>query len=338
MLGFRRLRDEYSMGNVNHNSTRGHHMNTKAVLAFSSAIVICTASAMGMDDDSLPSVPEGAQAVSLFGEPLAASTPSNEAKQQLRHAKDDYDTHPNNADNIIWYGRRTAYTGDYREAIRIYTEGIQNFPADARMYRHRGHRYISIREFDRAIADLEQASKLIRGKRDVVEPDGQPNAKNIPIGSLHSNIWYHLGLAYYLNNDLDNALRVYRVAHDNARNDDKVASTSHWLYMTLRGLGRDAEAAKVLESIRADMNILENFVYQQLCLFYKGDLAEDAMTGGDLASNDAMEYGVGNWYAYNGQPNKAREVFERLMQGDSWASFGRIAAEADLFRAKDNDE
>ena len=29
------------------------------------------------------------------------------------------------------------------------------------MYRHRGHRYISIREFDRAIDDLEKASKLI---------------------------------------------------------------------------------------------------------------------------------------------------------------------------------
>jgi hypothetical protein len=100
--------------------------------------------------------------------------------------------------------------------------------------------------------------------------------------------------------------------------------------MTLRLLGRDEEAEKALEPIRADMNILENFVYQQLCLFYKGELAEDAMTGGDLASNDAMEYGIGNWYFYNGQPDKAREIFERLMEGESWASFGYIAAEADL--------
>ena len=48
-------------------------------------------------------------------------------------------------DNIIWYGRRTAYLGDYREAIRIFSEGIEKHSKDARMYRHRGHRYISIR-------------------------------------------------------------------------------------------------------------------------------------------------------------------------------------------------
>ena len=29
----------------------------------------------------------------------------------------------------------------------------------------------------------------------------------------------------------------------------------------------------------------------------------------------------------------AREIFERLLDGESWASFGRIAAEADLHRA-----
>ena len=63
------------------------------------------------------------------------------------------------------------------------------------MYRHRGHRYVSIREFDRAIADLEYAATLIEGTEDEIEPDGMPNAMNIPVSSLHSNIWYHLGLA-----------------------------------------------------------------------------------------------------------------------------------------------
>ncbi len=53
----------------------------------------------------------------------------------------------------------------------------------------------------------------------------------------------------------------------------------------------------------------------------------------DLAMNDALAYGVGNWYFYNGQTEKAREIFERLLDGESWASFGRIAAEADLHRA-----
>ncbi len=305
---------------------------TTAALVFFVLVGISMSTALGNDDSILPEVPDGAQAVSLFGEALMSSAPSDAAVEKYLAAKADYEANPADADNIIWYARRAAYTGDYREAIRIFSEGIERFPSDARMYRHRGHRYVSIREFDRAIVDLEHAASLIEGTADAVEPDGLPNAKNIPIGTLHSNVWYHLGLAYYLNNDLENALRVYRTATQNARNDDKIASTTHWLYMTLRLLGRDAEAEKALEAIRADMDIIENFVYQQLCLFYKGELAEDAMTGGDLASNDAMEYGIGNWYFYNGQPDKAQDVFERLMQGESWASFGRIAAEAHLHR------
>ena len=53
--------------------------------------------------------------------------------ERLAPARGDYESDPDNADNIIWYGRRTAYAGDYRGAIEIFSEGIEKFPADARM-------------------------------------------------------------------------------------------------------------------------------------------------------------------------------------------------------------
>ncbi|MGH7595148.1 MAG: tetratricopeptide repeat protein, partial [bacterium] len=43
-------------------------------------------------------------------------------------------------------------------------------------------------------------------------------------------------------------------------------------------------------------------------------------------------YGVGNWYFYNGQAEKAREIFEKVIKGKYWAAFGYIAAEAELRR------
>jgi len=104
--------------------------------------------------EPLPEVAEGAQAMTVDGRPLFAAKPSEGALEKLVQARADYESDPDNADNIIWYGRRTAYTGDYRGAILIFSKGIEKHPDDARMYRHRGHRYISIREFDRAIADL----------------------------------------------------------------------------------------------------------------------------------------------------------------------------------------
>jgi tetratricopeptide (TPR) repeat protein len=269
-----------------------------------------------------------------MGEPLYASKPSESTLTKLEEAKKSYDADPDTAENIIWLGRRTAYAGDYRKAIRIYTEGMSKFPDDARFCRHRGHRYISIREFDRAIQDLEKAATLIEGKEDRVEPDGIPNAKNIPISSLHANIWYHLGLAYYLKHDLANALRVYRIAVDTSTNDDTLVSTTHWFYMILRLLGKEDEAEKALEPIHGDMNIIENEAYHHLCLFYKGELTLEELTweGPSSSSKDAMAFGVGNWYFYSGRRDEAKRVFEKILKGEIWASFGYVAAEAHFVR------
>jgi hypothetical protein len=113
--------------------------------------VLTSASALAQQTHLLPNVPVGAQSVSLFGEPLSMPVPSEKELENLAVAKAEYDADPMDADNTIWYGRRVAYTGDFRRAILIFSEGIRKHPMDARMYRHRGHRYITIREFDRAI-------------------------------------------------------------------------------------------------------------------------------------------------------------------------------------------
>lgn len=280
----------------------------------------------------LPDVPDGAQAVSLDGKPLYSAPAGKEVLERLATARTTYEANPEIADSIIWYGRRTAYAGDFRGAIEIYTEGIEKFPDDARMYRHRGHRYISIREFDRAIDDLEHASRLIEGTENETEPDGLPNALNIPISSLHGNIWYHLGLAYYLNHDWENAWRAYREGFNASRNDDNKVSTSHWLYMIARRLGKDEAAASVLENISADMTVIENASYHDLDLFYKGEKTASELIGEgeDSSTGAATAYGVANWYYYNGQPEKADAMLQDLLATSSWAAFGFIAAEADL--------
>jgi tetratricopeptide (TPR) repeat protein len=301
-------------------------------------LALCALSAVtaGVDassvDAAAAALPEGAQAYSLFGEPLVSPRPDRETLDKLNTARTEYERDPTDADNIIWYGRRMAYSGDYREAIRIFSEGIDKYPYDARMYRHRGHRYISVREFDRAIADLERAAKLIGGKEDRIEPDGLPNALNIPVSTLHGNIWYHLGLAYYLKHDWHNAYRAYQAGFETGGNDDNRVSTTHWLYMILRRMGRTEEAERALDGISADMNVIENMVYHRLCLFYKGELSLDEMTAEDAGNptGAAGAYGIANWFFYNGDKAEARKRMEQLVSSDGWDSFGYIAAEADL--------
>ena len=114
-------------------------------------------------------------------------------------------------------------------------------------------------------------------------------------------------------------------------NPDLQTATAHWLYMTLRELGRDVEAAAVLEPFSADMEIVENASYHELLLMYKGELEPEDLLNEDRAtdsSSAATLYGIGNWFRYNGNEARAAEVFQRLLDTDQWAAFGFVAAEA----------
>ncbi len=290
------------------------------------------------DGQEPPRLPEGAEAVSLLGDTLyAGELPADvlaERTRELARARAAYEAGPDDADAIIWLGRRTAYLSRYREAIEIYTEGIAKHPRDPRMYRHRGHRFISTRQLDRALDDLQRAAELIAGTGDEIEPDGQPNARNIPTSTLHSNIWYHLGLARYLQGDFQGALAAYRMCMEVSRNPDMLVATSHWLYMTLRRLEADAGAAGVLEPIHPDLDVIENDGYHRLLLMYKGELDPESLWGdeGDALGDATVGYGIGNWHLYNGRAEEAEQVFRRVLDTGSWASFGYLAAEAELNR------
>jgi len=257
-------------------------------------------------------------------------------QKKLDEAVAKHKTDPENIDNIIWLGRRTAYTGRYREAVKIYTEGLKKFPEEPRLYRHRGHRYITLREFDLAIHDFAEAVRLIRGTEDRVQPDGMPNKMNIPLSTLHSNVWYHLGLAHYLKGDLEKALSAYKECMKVSKNDDMVTATAHWLYMTYRRMGKEAETGKVLGLITKRMRIIENTAYYNLLLFYKGYFTEPMLFSGHGSSgkDPAVLYGLGNWYFYNGDKVKARKLFEKALETGNKAAFGYIAAEAHLKQMK----
>ncbi|HEX9944136.1 MAG TPA: tetratricopeptide repeat protein [Thermoanaerobaculia bacterium] len=278
------------------------------------------------------------EAVSLFGEPLvpAALSPEVRADREakLAEARAAAERSPDDADALIWLGRRTAYLGRYREAIGIFSRGIEKHPDDARFYRHRGHRYITVRNFDRAIADLETAARLVAGKPDEIEPDGLPNARNIPTSTLQSNVWYHLGLARYLKGDFEGALAAYRECLKVSTNPDMLSATSHWLYMTLRRLGHEEEERRVLGPIHAGMDIIENQAYHRLLLLYKGELTPEDLRAGASGDLDppTIGYGLGNWHLYHGRREEAVRAFREVLAGGNWPAFGFIAAEADLKR------
>ncbi|GAB5399652.1 MAG: hypothetical protein Aureis2KO_12370 [Aureisphaera sp.] len=273
------------------------------------------------------------QAISQLGDTLYSKPPSEKITNQLQDKKLAYDANSENLENIIWYGRFTAYSGNYRKAIEIYSQGLEKFPNESRLLRHRGHRYITVREFDKAISDLEKAAELIQGVENKIEEDGLPNSYNIPVSTQHGNIYYHLGLAHYLNRNLAKSAEAFKKCLATSHNPDNVVSATHWVYMIHRRLAKNQEAQGYLKIIHPEMKVLENTSYYQACLLYKGDLELDDIyptTSENSPSNSALQYAVGNWYWYNGNIDQAKGIYRTLIANEDWAGFGFIAAETDL--------
>jgi tetratricopeptide (TPR) repeat protein len=311
-------------------------MRLAAALALLPALVLTACATVRRGPPTPAGYPE---AVSLLGAPLYAPELPREVRArrgaELDTAYAVYQRDPDNADAILWLGRRVAYLGRYRDAIAIFGEGIRKHPGDPRFYRHRGDRFLTVREFGHAQADLERAALLMRGRPDEVEPDGRPNERNEPRTTLRFNVWYHLGLAYYFQADWARAAGAFRNALLVSGNDDTRVAASDWLYMSYRRQGRTAEAEQVLQGITPRMDVVENRASLRRLLMYRGRLSPDSLLapGSDDAVTLATQgYGVGNWYLYNGQPQRAEELFWRVTSAENWAPFGYIAAEADLRR------
>jgi tetratricopeptide (TPR) repeat protein len=280
------------------------------------------------------------EATSLSGTPLFIPSPiANQQKLEadLAQAQKDLAAKPNDAEAMIWVGRRYGYLWRFNDAIAMFTKGIALHPDNPKFYRHRGHRYISIRQFAKAQADFEKAAQLIKGKPDEIEPDGAPNPAGQPRSTLQFNIWYHLALARYLQGNYAGAYDAWVECMNVSKNDDSVVATSDWMWMSLMRLNRKADAAKVLERITPKMDILENTAYHRRLLMYKGLEKPEALL--NTATPDPTQiatqgYGVANYYFVTGDKAKAREVLEKIVAGAGWNAFGFIAAEADLQRMK----
>ena len=243
-------------------------------------------------------------------------------KGEIAAAEKKLAADPKNIEALIAFGKAQANVWRYHAAIETYTRGLAIDAKDAQqamLYRHRGHRYLSTRQFDKAVSDMEKAAKLTADDFD---------------------IWYHLGLAHYLKGNFSKAAaayeRCYAVAEKSGE-DDSIIAISDWLYMTYRRLNKSADAARILARITPTMKVKENKSYFDRLLFYQGKKQESELVNLEKATDleiATVGYGLGNWHLYNGNRTKAEEYFRRIVSGRYWPAFGFIAAETELARKK----
>jgi tetratricopeptide (TPR) repeat protein len=221
---------------------------------------------------------------------------------------------PKNVDLVIALGTAQAGVRQMREAVETFTKGIAIAPNDARLYRWRGHRHLSLREFDAAKADF---------------------AKGLALDSTLYGIWYHLGIVRFAEGDFAGAADAFRRAQPRAPDAGELAGSTDWLWMSLARAGRLAEAKAMLDR-RPDSLTVEN-AYAQRLRMYRGLTRPDSLfTPADTADVQVatLSYGLGNYYLVQGDTVRARRAFERAIQSGGWPGFGFIMSEVELRRTK----
>jgi tetratricopeptide (TPR) repeat protein len=221
---------------------------------------------------------------------------------------------PRNVGRILALGAAQSGSRQFREAIATYTRGLAIDSNNAILYRWRGHRYLSVRELDRALVDLTRGSRMD--------------------STIYGN-WYHLGIVRYVNGDFAGAADAFAHALPKAPDAGELSASTDWLWMSLARAGRQAEAKALLDR-RPDTLATTNAYAARLKL-YRGEIGPDqVITPADTSdvARATLNYGIGNWYLVRGDAARAKEYFERSIRSGGWPAFGFIAAEAELRRLR----
>lgn len=231
---------------------------------------------------------------------------------------------PKNADLLLKLAQAEASVWQEREAVEACTRGLALAPDRADLLTERGHRYLPLREFQKARADLTRAV--------TIDPKDMAG-------------YYHLGLAHYFLGEFPAAADAFRHAVETAPNTDERINSTNWLYAALRRANQPQAAARAAAAIPAEMTNKEPHTlhYLNLVRLFQGRLTEAQITppepprdGSDTEAElrfDTVEYGVGNWHLYNGEKAKAQEYFRRVLQGKVWVTWGFIGAEREMAAA-----
>ena len=278
-----------------------------------------------------------AEAVSFSGQPLFAPPVEPSVLQvsdsiinEIKHKGDL------NEDDYIAIGQQLVGTSRYKDAIANYTDGLNQFPESFKLLRHRGHRYISIRQLDNAFKDLTRAEELIRDLPDVPEYDPSGNTT----GTYQHWIWYHIGLYYFLNQAYIQAAPAYEKCLAASRSNKNIVGASDWLYNTYMRLGDKEKAQKLLDPITPDLDTDLEHPYFRRVMLYKGEITPEELVdvNQDPANTSVSDvtkmYGLANWYAYHGEKEKAMSLYQKIVKSEKgWPGFAYAAAEKELANA-----
>lgn len=228
---------------------------------------------------------------------------------------------------VIALGVAQSGARQFREAIETFSRGLAALPAtrtadtrktEAMLLRWRGHRYLSVREFAKADADL---------------------TRGLALDTTNYGILFHLGVLRYVQGRFGEAASMFTRAQPKAPDGGERAGSTDWLWLSLSRAGRTADAQAMLDKrvdAQADPKPAPpGYAYVSRLRLYRGEVqAPQLITAADTADVQVatLNYGLGAWALVRGDTVLAKASFEHAMSGGGWPGFAYMASEADLAR------
>ncbi|HAB38684.1 MAG TPA: hypothetical protein DCE52_11930 [Rhodobacteraceae bacterium] len=286
----------------------------------------------------------GQPIISLLGKELYFSLPDDEASIKSREEMTamveaslfDMEKDPSNPVHYGCAGFHTWSLNDLQGSLAIFDKGTENCPDSHELYWLKTLLKTTMRDLPGAIADAECAVALIKDKPDHgfdMRIFMYPDPRRYYPSSVHYVIWYHLGMAYYLNGELEKAKDAYIKSGEFIYGNSSLISRSCWFYPVLRELGEHDQAEALMADIDDDIRVLADPSYKEQSLLFKGTLSiEDiqAKTDNEGNLNIAHEYAIAYWHYTHGDVDKAKVLFERVCARPEIGIYVMIAAEAKL--------
>ena len=255
----------------------------------------------------------GAQSIE-YRSPAGVTYKSLADTGPVARAQHDVDANPRDIQKYIALGTAQAGARQMQEAVRTFTRALAIAPNDPILWRWRGHRNLSVRNFDQAMADLTHGYGM---------------------DSTVYGILYHLGVLRFVRGDFNAAADAFRRAQPLAPDAGELAGSTDWRWMSLMRAGRATEAAAMLA--RRPDSLPTTAAYAKRLKMYRGEITpEQLITPADTSDIElaTLAYGLGNWYMVRGDTTRARAAFQRSVKSGGWPAFGFIAAEEELRRLR----
>lgn len=247
----------------------------------------------------------------------------------LLEAQAVFDVSPERESSFIWLGRRLGYLGRYKDAVEVFSLGLEKFPQSYKLYRFRARHRARSRDFSGAIADYEMGLKNMGGIPDSFEPDGIPNSIGLTISTYRNNLHYYLGQTSFATGDYQ---RMYDELEKSTQSpialpfDDHQIAVVFWQYIALMKLGKKDEAVRVLASLTQAPKLVENHSYYKAAQVLKGKTSEvEILKNGDSLA----KFALGMTKVFSGNEARGRAILSAVVEE---SALGYWPAEVELTR------